>query len=48
MEETNSTYHTFSVRIPNGAVEQMDARIRDGHAINRADYIRRAIYTTLR
>lgn len=48
MEDTKSIYHTCTVRIPNRIVAQMDTKIRDGHAINRADYIRRAVFNTLR
>lgn len=48
MEDAYSTYQVCTVRIPPGAVAKIDERVRDGHAINRADYIRGAIYTSFK
>lgn len=37
-----------SVRIPGGILAKIDEHIKHGCAINRADFIRRAIYSELR
>lgn len=46
--EERCTYMTCTVRIPNCAVAKIDERVRNGYAINRADYIRRVLYSDLK
>lgn len=38
----------FSVRIPSGVLAEVDRLVKDGHALNRADFIRGAIYNRLK
>lgn len=33
-----------SIRLPSGALMEIDRLVKDGHALNRADFIRGAIY----
>ena len=48
MEVASSNYLCCTVRVPRGVLAKIDEHFRHGCAINRTDFIRRAIYQELR